>query len=401
MTARESPRAMTRRRFLATAGVLAAGGAGALCVRRAWPRAGDAYRAWPEWRDGVPGSAMRLVRAAILGASPHNSQPWQFAISRGAIDVFADESRRLGAPDPLLRELYIGVGCALENLVVAATAENLATRVALFPGADRAHVARVDLERADTRVDALYAAIPRRHTNRGPYDPAAPPDEIFYALRRIASGGEDVGATRVVHTVWLRRPAEIETAREQIVAATEAMIADGQTAGSALWMRSSQDEIRARRDGITVDASGATGFVRLLARVLPAPSPAVGDRYWLRAVRDVQVATAPAFGLLAAAQPDDRAQLVACGRAWQRMHLLATLRGIAMQPLNQLPERDARERVLGLEPRFGRVLADLTDDSRRRAVLMFRLGYGRRTALPSPRRAVDSVLRADGVSRSA
>jgi hypothetical protein len=51
VTTRGCAPAIGRRRSLATAGVLAAGGAGAICVQRGWPRAADADRAWPEWRE--------------------------------------------------------------------------------------------------------------------------------------------------------------------------------------------------------------------------------------------------------------------------------------------------------------------------------------------------------------
>ncbi len=385
--------AVTRRRFLVAAGGVAAGAAGGVCLGRAWPCPGDAYDAWATWRDAPPGCPERLVRAAVLAASPHNSQPWLFAAGAGTIDLLADERRWIGAPDPLRRELYIGVGCALENLVIAASAEGLAARVTPFPGPDPAHVARVDLRPAEIGVDPLHEAIPRRHTDRGPYEPRGLPSRVFDALGAIVADGP-------VRASWLRSPAQLDSAREQIVAATEAMIADGQTADSARWLRANQKDIREHRDGITIDASGASAFVRVLARILPAPSPEAGDRYWRDAVRDVQAGTAPAFGLLSVERPDDRAQLVACGRAWQRMHLWATTRGIAMQPLNQLPERDAREQALGLEPRFGRALSAMSGDAHRRVVLMFRLGYGTRDPLPSPRRDVHTVLRS-GVAHAA
>ncbi len=157
-------------------GLVLGAGAG---VWRAWDQGllsadpGPAYQPWTRWRAEPGDGPLAPVRAAILAANPHNSQPWLFRVSPARIDVFADPARNLGAIDPDRREMYIGVGCALENLVLAARATGYAPAVTLLPDADDpAHAARVDLVPAAADVSALYRAIPDRHTNRGPYDPS-------------------------------------------------------------------------------------------------------------------------------------------------------------------------------------------------------------------------------------
>src|SRR5207247_3006639 len=90
--------------------------------------------------------ALGLLRAAILAANPHNSQPWLFRVTSERIDLFADTRRNLGAIDPYLREMYTGVGCALENLTLAARAGGYAPAVTLLPDpASTAHAARIEL----------------------------------------------------------------------------------------------------------------------------------------------------------------------------------------------------------------------------------------------------------------
>ena len=101
----------------------------------------------------------------------------------------------------------------------------------------------------------------------------------------------------------------------------------------------------------------------------------MGHKLWLNATQNVQVATAPAFGLIAVRDLYDRAQTMCAGRMWQRMHLWATSQDLAMQPLNQPVEIVDRERALNKEPHAAEVLANLTGDPLWKPTFAFRVGY--------------------------
>lgn len=378
------------------AGATVALGAG--LAWRAWDQGvfstgeGPAYEPWLTWEGGDAASPRHLVRAAILAANPHNSQPWRFHIGPARIDLFADRTRNIGSIDPLLREMHIGLGCALENLVLAASAQGFTYRLALFPNpAEIAHVARVDLEAGSEPNSAspLYGAIPHRHTNRGAYDAARPLDSS--AFDEMQSLGKDLPAVSVR---WFTRADSRRHIGELVVRATEAIISDRQQSqDSAAWFRASWQEIQQKRDGLTVDAQALPGWMRAAAKVLPPITQKQSEQIWLKSTRDVQVATAPAFGVLLARDAADNSNRVHSGRLWQRMHLWAQTKGIAMQPLNQMPERADRERSLGIEPRFGNALQELAVGDPGWEVLMpFRLGYPTVAALASPRRSVDEVV---------
>lgn len=129
---------------------------------------GDAYEPWRTWPHGS--GLMLAASAAVLAASPHNTQPWQFHIAANRVELFADPKRRLGTIDPLLREQQIGTGCALENLLVAAEATGLgAQEIALDPDPVSNQIALVRFGVRAPRESALYRAVSHRHTNRGPY----------------------------------------------------------------------------------------------------------------------------------------------------------------------------------------------------------------------------------------
>jgi len=385
---------MNRRRILKIVGATVVV-AGSALAWRAFDQgvfsagSGAAYEPWKNWQADDSLRPLRLVRAAILAANPHNSQPWRFRVADNAIDVFADAGRNIGAIDPFLRELTMGAGCALENLLIAAASEGYAAEVTLPPDpGNPAHAARILLSPGTRVVSQLYDAIPRRHTNRGPYEPgrSVPAD----ALDALAALGADLPGTRVI---WFSTPEARARVGELIVAAAEAIVADRQqSADSARWFRTSWQQLQAMRDGITLDAQSLPPLVNATAKILPPLSQESADRAWLQATRERHVATAAAFGLITVPNARDNAMRIRGGRLWQRMHLWATTQGLAVQPLNQMSERADRKQQLGIEPRFGTALKELVADADSQALMPFRIGYPTMEGRPSPRRDLKSVL---------
>ena len=96
---------------------------------------GGAYAPWDLWNDpSLRGTPLALVAAGVLAANPHNTQPWLFRVSDSSVEIFADASRHLGAMDPFLREMHIGLGCAIENIALAAPSNGYALTVETAPG---------------------------------------------------------------------------------------------------------------------------------------------------------------------------------------------------------------------------------------------------------------------------
>jgi hypothetical protein len=143
---------------------------------------------------------------------------------------------------------------------------------------------------------------------------------------------------------------------------------------------------------VTLDTAGLAPLTLAAAKILPPPSAETNHRYWLDATRDVHVPTSVLLGLIAVRDLYDRPQALRAGLAWQRMHLLATTRGLAVQPINQPVELVDRERELGQPARAAGVLAALTGDPAWKPTFAFRMGFPTRPAAPSPRRGVDDVL---------
>ena len=391
--AEDTPR-WSRRQVLRAVGIggatVAVAGTGLLSYRvydsaELDPGGGPAYQSWTDWRD-TPGP-LGAVACAVLAASPHNTQPWTFAIGPDAIEVFRDGSRGTGAVDPLGREQYIGLGCALENLVLGSAARGLRPTVAMLPdGSGSPRVARIELTPEEPQSSPQYDAIGERHTNRGPYEPRPVPIETLAALAELT----DLPG---VNVHWIVDPAPMATLSTLLIDAAVALTADAQQSrDGCVWFRNTNDEIQRHRDGLGLDGQGLSPFVLGLAKLLPASSRTDGDAFWVKQTRTVHTATAAAYGVITTTAPDDWSVQLEAGRLLQRIHLTATSQGIALHHMNQITERIDREATTGAQPTFGpRFVALLPDGAQ--PLLTFRVGYAVREARPTPRRSATEVTR--------
>jgi hypothetical protein len=390
---RPDGRRVGRGTFLKGAGaalVLVAGGGVWRANERGVFGSGDsrAFEPWREWRAEGTEGPLALVPAAILASNAHNTQPWIFRVEDSRIDLFADGDRDIGAVDPFSREMYISLGCALENLLIAACAGGYRYRLALAPDPeDRTHAARVELLPGAKETSPLYGEIPNRHTNRRPYDDSRPISRATLDALGALNDGRDVGV------FWFASRGERDKVGGLLADAARAINADEEQSydNGLRWLRQDGDAVERHRDGLILDTMGLSGPALLAAKMLPDPSRKSSGEAWISLLRG-QASSAGAFGVLAIRDYHGDAQRIRVGRLWQRMHLWITARGLAAQPMNQLHERADREAQLGLEPRFGDALKTLVGAPGWQATFTFRVGHPTGPAPPSPRRSAREVL---------
>jgi nitroreductase len=392
---------MHRRSFLKAGGVgvvLAAGGG----VWRAYDQGvfsvgeGPAYEPWKDWRSGSADGPLALVRAAILAASPHNTQPWLFRFTNSWIELSIDTRRNVGALDPYLREAHIGMGCALENLMLAAAARGYAATATLFAGKlgpipsepKPELVARVDLAPGEGQESELWAAIPLRHTNRSPYDPKRPvPPDLVEALPRLASGATDVKLFLFADEAERRKIVEVSSAANSEIYSDPAVKRDNDS-----WVRSEWSAVQKYRDGLTIDSFGLPPVTTAIAKMVPTGMlRRVVARAQIEGYSKLML-SAPLVGMIALRDRYDREQSLRAGRVWQRAHLLATARGVAGRPCNEAVEMVDHERMLGREPRRLGLLAGIIGDAAWQPTFVFYMGYPTVAGRASPRRPVQDVV---------
>jgi hypothetical protein len=374
---------------------------GGLAIR-AWDRGvwsggeGAAYAAWSNPEGSAADRITRPLRAAILAANPHDTQPWLFQVKDNSITLFADRARHLGSFDPFRREMHLGLGAALENLVLAAGAFGFSTsimpvegRLTLSPDNEPKAAARIVLRSMPAERGALFAAIARRHTNRAAYRPDQPVSAN--TLERLTGLVSDDD----VRVIFVTDKVARNDLGALIIAATVRIVGDPQmSADSALWFRTGRREIAVHKDGVTVDTSGASPFLTAMSKMLPDLDSKSADEYWLATTRDTQVPTAPVLGILLVRDRLDMRTAIAAGRAWQRLHLALTAAGLAAQPLNQPVECVDRTAMRGGADDMAPAIDKFTGMPGWEATFIFRLGVADSAASPSPRRPLAAVLMA-------
>ncbi|MFL6141463.1 MAG: Acg family FMN-binding oxidoreductase [Labedaea sp.] len=307
------------------------------------------------------------LHAAVRAPSPHNTQPWRFAVGERQIDVWLDRDRVLAVADPDAREARMACGAAVLNLQLAVHAAGLASKLDLLPDRERPDLMatlRLSGPRPATpEQQALAAAIERRTTNRRPFIERAVPLPARRALRHAA----DAEGARLV---LLERPSELGEFAGLLRRADHVQ---GEDPAFLAELRDWVAERADREDGVPRSAGG--------------PRPSVGSVLAMRRFHGDQPGTScvehpyeqdPLVAVLAS-YGDTAADQVAAGLALQRMLLAATVHGLSVsfvsQPIEVRETRTALRELIG---------------GQHYPQAAVRLGYGH-PVLPTPRRPVSAV----------
>ncbi|MEM1130164.1 MAG: Tat pathway signal protein [Pseudomonadota bacterium] len=309
---------------------------------------------------------IQLIRYATLAASGHNTQPWRFVDQPGAIEIRPDHTRRTPVVDPDDHHLYASLGCAAENLAIAAQARGYSGAVAALP--DPHDGLLVDMTPGPVLEGLLFAAIPFRQCTRSLYDGGVAASEDVDAM---VAQAESVG----VVAVYLSS-AEHKTEIANLVGEGNVLqMADPAFRQELLsWIRFNGRDAVATGDGLYSKALGQPS--------MPARLGEVAFNMLQNDETDFVGPLLSSAGVFVLAAPtDDPDGWMRVGRAYQRMALTAEALGLKHAFLNQAVEvpqmRAAVQKLSGLDDK--------------RASLVFRIG--RAPALPrSLRRPVADVL---------
>ena len=116
----------------------------------------------PELRD--------FVRFGTLASNSHNTQPWKFRLGADWVEIVPDFSRRTPIVDPDDHHLFVTLGCAAENVIIAANASGRPARSSMIRGGGEGTAVRISLGRGPSTDVDLRDAILVRQSTRSEYD---------------------------------------------------------------------------------------------------------------------------------------------------------------------------------------------------------------------------------------
>jgi hypothetical protein len=311
------------------------------------------------------------VRYAVLAPSSHNSQPWLFVVYDDHVALVADRRRALQVVDPSDRELTISCGAALYHLRLALRHFGWATRVEWAPAAMPDLLASVWMSGREAPGDEderLFAAIPRRRTNRAPFQR----EEIDEPTRlQLVAAARDEDAWFCLATGVAK-----ESLATLIAEADRRQLADRHFRQElASWLRPNGVEV----------GDGMPGHGRARSDLFASIEPLVVRTFDIgngEAACDHELAVGSPLLAVLGTDGDDERDWLRAGQALARVLLHATAAGLAASFLNQPTE---------LADLRGRVRATLEKAGYPQLIL--RLGRPTAAAPATPRRPMEDVIR--------
>ena len=269
-----------------------------------------------------------LVSKAVKAPSGHNTQPWRFRQNELAVEIHPDFDRRLPVVDPHDRELFVSLGCAAENLCLAAQTRGCKSAVSV---GDKGVITVSLAEEAGVKPSPLFNQIDVRQTNRSIYTG----EEIALdALKRLQAIRSEDGVS--VH-YYARQTKQFNDIEQYVFQGnTHQMQNEAFKAELKSWMRFNKKHQDQTLDGLSYAVFGAPNVPRWMAE--PIMSMAINAKTQNKADRE-KIDSASHL-VLFTTRENSRCEWVSLGRTLQRFLLTTTELGVAHAYLNQ-PNEEA------------------------------------------------------------
>ena len=264
---------------------------------------------------------LTLIKAATQAPSGHNSQPWWFETSDHSIVISPNLDRALPAVDGQHRELFISLGCALENLCIKASELQYQTNVTLSPEG----VITIDLQKSEAVApDPLASVIEKRQTNRSMYDGKRIDPALLQSLV------EQTGATGIF--TFANGTPLFEKLTDAVLQGNTAQMSDPAFKNELLsWIRFNKKHSESTHDGLSYAVLGAPNLPRWVTEPIVKGSLKAKTQN----KTDLKKIRSSSHMVLLTTQKNDIHTWIQIGRTLERFLLLLTQAGIAHAYLNQ------------------------------------------------------------------
>ncbi len=310
-----------------------------------------------------------MIEHAIKAPSGHNTQPWLFKIHESGIDIYPDFTKSLPVVDPDNRELFVSLGCATENLCVAANHKGYRENVTVTDNG----VIKITLSKDSLNMASpLFSQIPIRQTNRSIYNGDFVPDDSI-ALLKSSCTESCIG----VHFFKNGTP-EYEVISEMVYAGNRIQMRNKKFKEELqLWMRYNKKHQDATKDGLSYAVFGAPNIPRFIAK--PIIATAINERAQNK--NDRKKIESSSHFILFTTSKNTIEQWIDLGRTLERILLMTTKMEISHAYLNQ--PNEVSELSLEMAKRLGL--------SNEYPTVLIRIGYGEKMPY-SLRRNIESCI---------
>ena len=314
-----------------------------------------------------------LIEQAIKAPSGHNTQPWLFKINEHSIDIFPDKNKRLPIVDPDNRELFISLGCATENLCMAAKIKGYQPEVNL---SENGEINIQLLDTASTKTDKnLLTYITKRQANRSVYN------------GNLLTEAEIAGLSTAIHLeegiktrFYQRNTPEFNQITDVIVKGNMRQMQDPAFVKELKsWMRFNKKQVQKTGNGLSYAVFGAPNLPLFIAKPIMSSylNPNTQNKGDLKKIQS------SSHFVLFTVQSNTPSEWIRLGRSLQRLLLELTRQNIAHAHCNQPCE---------LKELSGQMAHSLTLADEYPALLL-RIGFAKPVPF-SPRESIEKVLTA-------
>ena len=316
-------------------------------------------------RQGTPEDRLKfLIRYAVLAPSVYNTQPWIFSVKEDTIQVFIDTTRWVQSGDKDQRDLHLSVGCALENLLVAAYHFGYQCHVDYFPSPTHpmlaANVRMATGEaNASPRADPLFDAILHRSTDHRVFSAEPVPSHM---IQQLTGCGTNRGV--VLHTTTdLELLRHVDALTLQADAVKFADPAYRQVIAYCI------------KQGVFDTDWLLTKLSQLAASHLRHTNNQVKEEFQI-------LKGAPMLGILVS-ETDDRTNQLKAGQVFERIFLTSVSLGLRVEPITHVLQVPETRAALAKLPLIHGLIPQI----------LFRLGEAEVELAHTPRRPAEEVLR--------
>ena len=266
---------------------------------------------------------IQIASYASKAPSGHNTQPWKFHITDNTITVIPNFEVALPVVDGNNRELFISLGCAVENVCIAANHFGYTTQIA------QCSIKGIILEltKNDLTIEnPLFHQIEKRQTNRSVYNGNKVSDEMLQQLQSIQKEEAVQFYFAEMGTPFA------DTITKYILQGNEIQMNDVAFKNELLsWMRFNKKQVATTQNGLSYLVFGNPSlpgiFARPIVRLFLKPN--------VQNKSDRKKIGFSSHFVLCTTQSNTMEEWLDLGRSLQRFLLKTTEMGISYAFLNQ------------------------------------------------------------------